>query len=107
MREARIDTPMRSVGVPQRFLNHASRSEIHAHLGLTAADLVTSIISWVGRPTNGPGAVNFAVRRKSGPAPAGVVSTPSASRPGEPGCCSATTAGRRPRLRGSNSVETD
>ena len=64
MREARIDTPMRSVGVPQRFLNHASRSEIHAHLGLTAADLVTSIISWVGRPTNGPGAVNLAVRRK-------------------------------------------
>ena len=52
MREARVDTPVRSVGVPQRFLAHASRSEIHADLGLTAADLVTSISSWVERPTD-------------------------------------------------------
>jgi 1-deoxy-D-xylulose-5-phosphate synthase len=50
MRDARIDTPVRSVGVPQRFLAHASRGEIHASLGLTAADLVTSIGSWVERP---------------------------------------------------------
>jgi 1-deoxy-D-xylulose-5-phosphate synthase len=52
MREARVDTPVRSVGVPQRFLTHASRSEIHADLGLTAADLVTSISSWIERPTD-------------------------------------------------------
>ena len=45
MREARVDTPVRSVGVPQRFLAHGSRKEIHADLGLTAADLVTSISS--------------------------------------------------------------
>ena len=50
MSEARVDTPVRSIGVPQRFLAHASRSEIHAGLGLTAADLVTSISSWVERP---------------------------------------------------------
>ena len=50
MREARVDTPVRSVGVPQRFLAHASRSEIHADLGLSAADLVTRINSWVERP---------------------------------------------------------
>jgi 1-deoxy-D-xylulose-5-phosphate synthase len=49
MREARIDTPVRSVGVPQRFLGHAARSEIHADLGLAAADLVTNISFWVER----------------------------------------------------------
>jgi len=52
MREARIDTPLHSVGVPQRFLAHASRSEIHAELGLTATDLVTDISSWVESPTD-------------------------------------------------------
>ena len=50
MREARVDTPVRSMGVPQRFLAHGSRSEIHAGLGLTAADLVASISSWVEQP---------------------------------------------------------
>jgi 1-deoxy-D-xylulose-5-phosphate synthase len=55
MREARVDTPVRSVGVPQRFLTHASRSEIHADLGITAADLVTSISSWIERPTDAYG----------------------------------------------------
>jgi 1-deoxy-D-xylulose-5-phosphate synthase len=49
MRDARVDTPVRSIGVPQRFLAHASRSEIHADLGLTADDLVASIGSWVER----------------------------------------------------------
>jgi 1-deoxy-D-xylulose-5-phosphate synthase len=49
MRDARVDTPVRSIGVPQRFLAHASRSEIHADLGLTADDLVASISSWVER----------------------------------------------------------
>jgi 1-deoxy-D-xylulose-5-phosphate synthase len=52
MREARVDTPVRSVGVPQRFLAHGSRNEIHADLGLTAADLVISISSWVERPAD-------------------------------------------------------
>jgi len=49
MREARIDTPVRSVGVPQRFIAHATRSAIHADLGLTAVDLVTNISLWVER----------------------------------------------------------
>ncbi len=49
MREARIDIPMRSIGVPQRFLAHAARSAIHADLGLAADDLVTNISFWVER----------------------------------------------------------
>lgn len=52
MREARVDTPVRSIGVPQRFLAHASRSEIHAAVGLTAADLAASISSWIEPPTD-------------------------------------------------------
>jgi 1-deoxy-D-xylulose-5-phosphate synthase len=52
MREARVDTPVRSIGVPQRFLAQGSRNEIHADLGLTAADLATSISSWVERPVD-------------------------------------------------------
>jgi 1-deoxy-D-xylulose-5-phosphate synthase len=52
MREARIDTPVRSVGVPQRFLAQAARSAIHADLGLTAADLVTNISFWVQPPAD-------------------------------------------------------
>ncbi|RDH78853.1 1-deoxy-D-xylulose-5-phosphate synthase [Mycolicibacterium moriokaense] len=55
MREARIDTPVRSVGVPQRFLAHAARSAIHADLGLAAADLVTNISFWVERAALLPG----------------------------------------------------
>jgi hypothetical protein len=34
---------------------HASRSEVHADLGLTAADLVTSISSWIEWPTDAYG----------------------------------------------------
>jgi 1-deoxy-D-xylulose-5-phosphate synthase len=52
MREARIDTPVRGIGVPQRFLAHAPRGAIHADLGLTAADLVTNISFWVHRPAD-------------------------------------------------------
>lgn len=63
MREARIDTPVRSVGVPQRFIAQATRSAIHADLGLTAADLAADISLWVqrghsvgrGRRRAGPG----------------------------------------------------
>jgi 1-deoxy-D-xylulose-5-phosphate synthase len=47
MREAGVDTALHSVGVPQQFLAHASRSEIHAELGLTADDLVFRIASLI------------------------------------------------------------
>jgi 1-deoxy-D-xylulose-5-phosphate synthase len=49
MREARIDTPVHNIAVPQRFLAHGARSALHADLGLTAGRLVTDIDSWVTR----------------------------------------------------------
>ncbi|TQF66303.1 1-deoxy-D-xylulose-5-phosphate synthase [Rhodococcus spelaei] len=47
LRAAGVDTPARDVGVPQRFLDHASRGEILAEIGLTAQDLARQITGWV------------------------------------------------------------
>ncbi len=47
LRAAGVDTPARDVGVPQRFLDHASRGQVLADLGLTAQDLSRQITGWV------------------------------------------------------------
>ncbi|MFD4184107.1 transketolase C-terminal domain-containing protein, partial [Rhodococcus sp. NPDC058514] len=47
LRRAGVDTPSRDVGVPQRFLDHASRDQILKELGLTAQDLARQITGWV------------------------------------------------------------
>ncbi|MFE3291224.1 1-deoxy-D-xylulose-5-phosphate synthase [Rhodococcus sp. NPDC059234] len=47
LRAAGVDTPARDVGVPQKFLDHASRGEILAEIGLTAQDLARQITGWV------------------------------------------------------------
>ncbi|MFI6432955.1 1-deoxy-D-xylulose-5-phosphate synthase [Rhodococcus oryzae] len=47
LRAAGVDTPSRDVGVPQRFLDHASRDQILKELGLTAQDLARQITGWV------------------------------------------------------------
>lgn len=46
LRAAGVDTPARDVGVPQRFLDHASRDQVLAELGLTAQDLARQITGW-------------------------------------------------------------
>lgn len=46
LREAAVSAPVHTVGVPQRFIGHASRGEIHAELGLTASDLAARIAKW-------------------------------------------------------------
>ncbi|TJZ75361.1 1-deoxy-D-xylulose-5-phosphate synthase [Rhodococcus oryzae] len=47
LRAAGVDTPSRDVGVPQRFLDHASRDQILKELGLTAQDLARQVTGWV------------------------------------------------------------
>ncbi len=47
IRAVGVDTVCRDVGVPQRFLDHASRDQIHRELGLTAGDLTQRIVGWV------------------------------------------------------------
>src|SRR5919201_874966 len=55
LRDAGVDVPLRDLGVPQRFLNHASRAEVLSDLGLTAQDVARRVTEWaadrLGEPT--------------------------------------------------------
>jgi 1-deoxy-D-xylulose-5-phosphate synthase len=48
--EAGVYTTLHCVGVPQRFVDHAARSQIHAELGVTADDLAQRISSTIAQP---------------------------------------------------------
>ncbi|MFF8290152.1 1-deoxy-D-xylulose-5-phosphate synthase [Streptomyces sp. NPDC016309] len=48
LRDAGVDVPLRDFGIPPRFLDHASRKEVMAEIGLTAPDIarqVTGLVS--------------------------------------------------------------
>jgi 1-deoxy-D-xylulose-5-phosphate synthase len=47
LRRAEIDVPCRDIGVPQEFLQHASRSQVLASIGLTDANVARQITGWV------------------------------------------------------------
>jgi 1-deoxy-D-xylulose-5-phosphate synthase len=47
LRAADIDVPCRDVGVPQRFLDHASRAEVLAEVGLTEQHIARQVTGWV------------------------------------------------------------
>jgi 1-deoxy-D-xylulose-5-phosphate synthase len=47
LRRAEIDVPCRDVGLPQRFYDHSSRSEVLAEAGLTDQDVARRITGWV------------------------------------------------------------
>ncbi|MGV9677362.1 1-deoxy-D-xylulose-5-phosphate synthase [Nocardia sp. NPDC003482] len=47
LRAAGLDVPTRDLGVPQQFLEHASRAQIHQDLGLTAEDIARRITGWL------------------------------------------------------------
>ncbi|MBV9012225.1 MAG: 1-deoxy-D-xylulose-5-phosphate synthase [Pseudonocardiales bacterium] len=49
LRDAEIDVPCRDLGVPQRFLAHASRDEVLVDLGLTAQDVARAVTGWAAR----------------------------------------------------------
>jgi 1-deoxy-D-xylulose-5-phosphate synthase len=46
LRDANLDVPLRDIGIPQRFLDHALRPEVLAELGLTAQDVARRVIEW-------------------------------------------------------------
>jgi 1-deoxy-D-xylulose-5-phosphate synthase len=52
MRAADVDVPSREIGVPQQFLEHASRDQVLRELGLTAQDVALRITGWVARFDN-------------------------------------------------------
>ncbi|MGW4768273.1 1-deoxy-D-xylulose-5-phosphate synthase [Nocardia sp. NPDC004278] len=47
LRSAGLDVPTRDLGVPQHFLDHASRNQVHEELGLTAPDIARRISGWL------------------------------------------------------------
>jgi 1-deoxy-D-xylulose-5-phosphate synthase len=49
MRDADVDVPSRDVGIPQRFLQHGTRAEVHAEIGLTAQEVARKVIEMVAR----------------------------------------------------------
>ena len=44
--QANVWTPLRHLAIPQRFLEHASRGEILADLGLTPQDVARTVVEW-------------------------------------------------------------
>ncbi|CAM3637514.1 1-deoxy-D-xylulose-5-phosphate synthase [Smaragdicoccus niigatensis] len=47
LRTAGVDVACRNLGVPQRFLDHATRGEILKELGLTGAGVAKSVSDWL------------------------------------------------------------
>ncbi|MGH3839538.1 MAG: transketolase C-terminal domain-containing protein, partial [Pseudonocardiaceae bacterium] len=46
LRDAELDVPLRDLAIPQRFLEHGSRDEVLADLGLTAQDVARAVTGW-------------------------------------------------------------
>ncbi|MFE9294046.1 1-deoxy-D-xylulose-5-phosphate synthase [Streptomyces niveus] len=49
LRDAGVDIPLRDFGIPARFLDHASRKELMAEIGLTAPDIARQVTGLVSR----------------------------------------------------------
>ncbi|MFJ9175623.1 1-deoxy-D-xylulose-5-phosphate synthase [Streptomyces sp. NPDC102360] len=49
LRDAGVDVPLRDFGIPPRFLEHASRKEIMAEIGLTAPDIARQVTGLVSK----------------------------------------------------------
>jgi 1-deoxy-D-xylulose-5-phosphate synthase len=47
LRSVGLDVPTRDLGVPQQFLDHASRAQVHEELGLTPTDIARRITGWL------------------------------------------------------------
>ncbi|MFI6605202.1 1-deoxy-D-xylulose-5-phosphate synthase [Streptomyces sp. NBC_01220] len=49
LRDADVDVPLRDFGIPPVFLDHASRKEVMAEIGLTAPDIARQVTGLVAR----------------------------------------------------------
>ncbi|MGK5642505.1 1-deoxy-D-xylulose-5-phosphate synthase [Streptomyces sp. URMC 126] len=49
LRDAGVDLPLRDFGIPPRFLDHASRKEVMAEIGLTAPDIARQVTGLVAK----------------------------------------------------------
>ncbi|MFF7233820.1 1-deoxy-D-xylulose-5-phosphate synthase [Streptomyces sioyaensis] len=53
LRDAHVDVPLRTFGIPEQFLPHARRGELLADLGLTPAEIAGQISAALGRAAQG------------------------------------------------------
>ncbi|EST37294.1 1-deoxy-D-xylulose-5-phosphate synthase [Streptomycetaceae bacterium MP113-05] len=49
LRDAAVDVPLRDFGIPEKFLDHGSRSQVMADIGLTAPDIARQVTGLVAR----------------------------------------------------------
>ncbi|HZF92888.1 1-deoxy-D-xylulose-5-phosphate synthase [Streptomyces sp.] len=49
LRDAGVDVPLRDFGIPPKFLDHASRAEVLAEIGLTAPDIARQVTGLVAK----------------------------------------------------------
>ncbi|URN13474.1 1-deoxy-D-xylulose-5-phosphate synthase [Streptomyces radiopugnans] len=49
LRDAGVDVPLRDFGIPPKFLDHASRGEVLAEIGLTAPDIARQVTGLVAK----------------------------------------------------------
>ncbi len=49
LRDAGVDAPLRDFGIPERFLDHGSRAEVMAEIGLTAPDIARQVTGLVAK----------------------------------------------------------
>jgi 1-deoxy-D-xylulose-5-phosphate synthase len=65
-REAGLNTPIHSVGVPLEFIEHSKRAEILNDLGITAQNIARSIVEW--NSSNGDSGTNSIMEEMQSPA---------------------------------------
>ena len=49
LRDADVDVPCRDLGIPQRFLDHASRAQVLSGIGLTAQEVARTLVETMAR----------------------------------------------------------
>ena len=49
LRDADIDVPTRDIGIPRKFLDHGTRAQVHAEIGLTAQEVARRIVEAIAR----------------------------------------------------------
>ncbi|MEW1780308.1 1-deoxy-D-xylulose-5-phosphate synthase [Streptomyces sp. NPDC086777] len=58
LRDAGVDVPLRDFGIPPRFLDHATRAEVMAEIGLTAPDIARQVTGLVAKLDGQPADVS-------------------------------------------------
>ena len=53
LRDADVDVPVRDLGIPQRFLDHGTRAQMLADIGLTAQDVARKVVETMARLDGG------------------------------------------------------